>query len=368
MPEPRLAILNTAPKWLKGLSDQTIRNRFWLTYLQNEGRILFSQGGVACNWLVKARQPQSINIASGTGVVYTQLDAHESLTVPVAGIATTQALELKIKMMNKDPLAIVDLAEEAIKSATVSTGNRLSAELYIRNTGNENQLVGLDTPFVLDGSVVTSDMIGLPSTTAAYGGKLVRPGSYGGTWSSALAASARPSSLLTTDWPLGSGSSDYDFIAPKALNFQSSRWGTGGTTWLDNCEHLVRRAKNWIGNLGGLSRVPTLHLLSQRLFDEFQDRQTVATRLSISDYGKSLGFGDMVLNYGGAMICPDFDCPSDTGYAINANEISLFSLHDDLFWIEGPNFNNTSLADEILVGFYGNLRFNPKYVAKYVGF
>ncbi len=366
MSEAILAIRNTAPKYLKGASDQTIRNRFWLALLQSEGRILYNQSGTSCTWNVRARQPVARTHSSGSGVVYEQHQAFEQLTVPVAGLIGSQALDLKVQMMNKGPLAIVDLYADAMDSVLASVGNRLSAELFVRNTGNDDQIVGIDTPMVPDGSVVAGDRIALPSSSAAYGGKLVRPGSYGGSWSSNLSASARPSSLLTTDWPLGSGSSDYDFITPKLLNYTSTSWGTGGNSWADNCEHVVRRARSWIRHTSGETKLPSLHMLAQELFDEFQDRLVTRERLQVSDYAGKLGFSaENVINYNGSMIKAEFDCPAGTGYAVNLEEMSLFSLHDQLFYLVGPEFNTTALAHEVAIGFFGNLRFNPKHIAKY---
>lgn len=367
MSEAILAIRNTAPKYLKGASDQTIRNRFWLAYLQQEGRILYNQSGTSATWSVRARQPVTRNHSSGVGVVYEHHNAFETLTLPVAGLICSQALDLKIQMMNKGPLAIVDLYADMMDSVLASCGNRLSAELFLRNTGNEDQIVGIDTPMVPDGSVAATDMVALPSTSAAYGGKLVRPGSYGGTWSNNL-GSNRPSSLLQNDWPLGSGTSEYDFITPKMINYRSTRWGAGGDTWADNCEHVLRRGRSWTRHLSGASKIPTLHMLSQELFDEFQDRLTVRERLSVSDYASKLGFSEDVVNYNGAMVKSEFDCPAGTGYAVNAEEMSLFSLHDQLFWLVDPVFNNTALAHEVAIGFFGNLRFNPKHIVKYGSF
>ncbi len=364
--EAILAIRNTAPKYLKGASDQTVRNRFWLAMLESEGRILYNQSGVACNWNVRARQPATRTHSSGVGVVYTHNQAFEQLTVPVAGLIGSQALDLKIQMMNKGPLAIVDLYADAMDSVLASVGNALSAQLFIRNTGNGDQLVGIDTPMVPDGSVVAADIVAAPSTTAAYGGKLVRPGSYGGTWSTSLPV--KPSSVLGTDWPLGSGSSDYDFLAPKMINYTSTSWGTNGNTWADNCEHVLRRAKNWIRHLSGASKVPTLTMLAQELYDEFQDKLTTRERLMVSDYAGKLGFTEDVINYNGSLVKSEFDCPAGTGYAINIDEMSLFSLHDQLFYLVGPEFNNTALAHEVAIGFFGNLRMNPKHIAKFGAF
>lgn len=365
--ELQLALTNTANKYLKGAADNTTRNRAWLMYFVKEGRVLYNQGGPITTWNVRAREPGSQNHNSGIGVTFIQPNLFEQLTVPIAGIISASALDMKIKMLQEaegGALTIVNLYGDALESTTGAAAHRLSREFYLQNTGDDTRLMGINTPMIPDGSATVNDLVILPSSSATYGGKSVRPGALGGTWDTNLAAAKRPSNLLSNDWPLGSGSPEYDYLSPRMLNSACPRWGSGANDWAGNCQHMLRRAKNWTKNLSGASHSPSVALLSQDYLDDFQDNLTIKERLTISDYGKALGFQDDVYNYNGLLVMADYDCPAGTGFCLNAGEMSLFTIHPNLFFTKGPDLNNTALAYEMFTGMYGNLRFNPKYVTK----
>ena len=81
IPSTILAIKNTAPKYLQGVTDQTVRNRFLLAYLEREGRILYNENAPQHIWLVKAREPEVENGGGGTPVVFKTHDTHEQLSI-----------------------------------------------------------------------------------------------------------------------------------------------------------------------------------------------------------------------------------------------------------------------------------------------
>ncbi len=365
MPEALLAIRNTAPKWLKGASDQTIRNRFWLAYLRKEGRLTFGANGVAINWNVQAREPSVELLASGQGVEYKQHHAYESLSIPYAGMRATDALDYKVQLANRGEIAIVDLYETKMDILLKTISRALCKGLYNQNLGDENQLMGIRTPCVADVATNANDMVAAPASSASYGGKSVQLGAIGGSWSADLAAGDRPSTVLGNDWPYGSGTSDYDYLSPKMLQYTSNKWG-GGTTWKANCEIVMRRGMSFVRHLTGENSIPDVFLLSQRLYDEFQDSLTGRERLFPSNYSQALGFpSNKIMEYNGSIVVTDYDCPADKGYALNAAEMELVSMHDNLFFTEGPIFDHKSLSSDFLVGFYGNLRFNPKHIVEF---
>ncbi len=365
MPEPIIAIRNTAPRWLKGASDSTIRNRFLLAHLRKEGRIVFNYNGTAINWNVKAREPSVETLASGMGVVYRQHQVYESLQLPYAGMSATDTLDYKVQLMNKGDLAIVNLYETKMQDLLNTISRSLCKGLYNQNTGDDNQIMGIRTPCVPHGSTNANDLVAAPAAAASYGGKSVALGAIGGTWSSLLPSGERPSTVLNNDWPYGEGTADYDYLSPIMLQYTSNRWGSGAATWRANCEIVLRRAMSFVKHRTGESNIPDLYLLGQRLFDEFQDSLQTKERLYISDYAKSLGFpAGKVMEYQGAMMATDFDCPTDKAYALNVAEMELLSLHDNLFFTEGPVFDHVKLTSDFLVGFFGNLRFNPRHIVE----
>ncbi len=366
MSEGIIAVKNTAPKYLKGAADQTIRKRFWLSYLRQQGRIKLGDGGVSCTWNVKARQPEIRQNGDAGQQTFSEHDAYEQLTVDVRGYVGTDRLTLKKKMMNKDPLAIVDLYGTKMDDLVKSLRDNFGGELYVDGnaSGNSNRLLGIESFMGDDGNTVAGDIVANPSDT--YAGKSTALGNLGGTWTSALSTS--PNATLATDWPYGTGSSEYDYIAPKLINYSSTGWPSAATTWRDNCSVVMRRARTWCKTLGGDDMAPMCHLLSSELYDEFEDYQETKFRNTIPHKSASdLGFPD-VLSFNGAMVKQEYDCPAGTGYGVNVGEMLLFSIHDDFFYTEGPEWDTTSLSDLFLVGFFGNLRFNPKHFAKYAAY
>jgi hypothetical protein len=358
-----IAIKNTAPKYLKGAADQTIRNRLWLSLLREHGRIKLGDGGVSCYWNVKAREPEIRQNGDAGQQIFAEHDAYEQLTVDVRGYVGTDRLTLKKKLMNKGPLQIVDLYGTKLENLLTSLSNNFGAELYIDGnaTGNENRLCGVNSCTGDDGNTVAADILANPSDT--YGGKSTALGNLGGTWTANL--TTKPNATAAKDWPYGSGSSEYDYISPKLINYSSTSWPSGGTTWRENCSVVMRRARTWCKATGGGDNIPMLHLLSSSLYDEFEDYQETKFRTIIPHKSaEDLGFPD-ALNFNGAIVKHEFDCPANEGYGINLQDFLLFSIHDEFFYTFGPEWNTESLSDLMLVGFFGNMRMNPKGIAKY---
>lgn len=364
MSEGIIAVKNTAPKYLKGAADQTIRGRFWLSYLQKEGRIMLGErSGTVQYWNVKARQPEVRANGDAGQQTFAEFDAYEQLNVNVRGYVATDRLTLKKELMNRDPLAIVDLYGTKIDDLLKSLRDSFGAELYVDGyaTGNENRLIGINSFTGYDSNnTVAADIVAKPSDT--YGGKSTALGNLGGSWSSDRATS--PNANVAKDWPYGNGSSEYDYITPKLINWSSTGWGTNATDFKTNGPLVMRRAKTWCKSTGGNDMAPMCFLLGPDLYDDFLDGLSDRFRQLVEHKsGSDLGFAD-VINFEGAAVKHEFDCDATEGYGINVQEMSLFSIHDDFFYSYGPEWDTQSLSYLYLVGFFGNLRFNPKHFAK----
>ncbi len=64
------------------------------------------------------------------------------------------------------------------------------------------------------------------------------------------------------------------------------------------------------------------------------------------------------------MIDTDFDVPSGVGYGLNVDQMELGSLDSVLFSSRGPEYDIKTDSWLFLVGFFGNVRYNPKHFAK----
>lgn len=353
------AIKNTAPKYLPGVINNTIRRRFLLSFLKKAGRFKYNEPGIQCTWNVTVREPE-IRTTRGQRSQFAQSDTKEQLTIDHAQLEGTDMIDRNTMMVNRGPTQIVNLAETKMTELVDSLANKMNAQVYGDNSSDSAALTGLGSLFNVRVGANT-DRNGVPDPASTYGGKSMALAALGGKWSASLGAS-RPNTYISTDWPEGNGDPQYDYLASKSYNYTGSWQSTN--TWETNCERIIRRARVAIRALGGEGAAPALHLLAPDLYNTLQDAVQTRERLSPSEYAGRMGFPD-VLSYEGALVAFDFDCPAGIGYAINPQEMALYSVHDQLFYTDGPTWDTREQAYLFLVGFLGNLRWNPKHFAQY---
>ena len=111
-----LAVKATAPKYLKGASDQTIRQRVLLSMLDSRGQLKFNvDGHTESNWLIQVRDPQIRQYGDSARQNFTEHDAYESLQIDVRGYIGTDKLSHRTGLLNRGKLAIVNHYDEKLK-------------------------------------------------------------------------------------------------------------------------------------------------------------------------------------------------------------------------------------------------------------
>jgi hypothetical protein len=267
--------------------------------------------------------------------------------------------------MNKGDEALINLFQTKSERLRKGLTNKFQGELYKdgQAAGRGSCVHGLET-FMGAGTVASTDRVAQPSGTYGLGALSTKPGDLGGTWTSAL--STYPNATLASDWPDGSGSSEYDATSPKLVNWSASNWGTGSTLWEDNCWRVISQAITWLTLTGGDDGMPDICALSANLFQGYKNHEEAIRRIIVPHKAANdLGFGNGVLNQDGCAIENDFDCPVNTGYMLNTSFISLTSLFDELFWMEGPDKDPRSGWSWLWgMGFFGNAKYQPKHTAK----
>ena len=362
--EALLTIKTTAPKYLKGAEDHTIRKRLLLKILQVSGNIIYNVRTPQMIWDVEVREPKVRVMNGGQRHQFIQTDAYEQLCIDHAELESTDQLPRRQQMINSNsPQQIVDLAGTKMEKLVRRMSRMVNSQFYADNsTGvNTGMMTGIKSFLKPDlvGSAA-ADQVLLPTAGTTYGGKSIELGAFGGQWSANLGTS--PSSVSANDWPWGQGSTEYDWNTPKMLNTNATF--NGQTGWTQNCLHVMRRMSGVLASTGGEGDAPTVHLLGLDLLQEAKDKLEERERLyGYSDYAKQLGFPD-TLQYEGAVVSHDYDCPSQEGYAINPNEIALYSVHDQLFFTNA-SWETLEQASVMLCGFLGNWRWVPKCVGGY---
>ena len=140
-------IHSTAPKYLSGAADNTIRNRLILTLVRQKGRITFNESSHECNWDVEyAEQPVSAYGDGGT-IDFSRHDLLRQLKIDWRGYKATDMMTEMERLENKGDIAIVKRYDRIMPTLTKSLRNKFCGEFFIDGyaTGNENRLHGLES-------------------------------------------------------------------------------------------------------------------------------------------------------------------------------------------------------------------------------
>jgi len=369
MAEFAAVLKEAAPSYLKGRADNTIRNRLLLMLLAKNGRIKYNASSHKLYWDVKAGQ-RVIEAYGDDGVInFQRSDLHEQLNIDWRGYKMSDRMTEKQRLMLGDMTAIINRYSGIAEDMMDDLQDGFCGELFVDgySSTNTNRLHGLESFFgFTDGSTDADDRIAFPADS--YGGHNTNLGTRGGTWSTNFGAGNYPNDAVATDWPDGNGTADYDWNTPKLINYSASTWGTGSTTWADNCERVLGQTTIWTTLTGGKKGRPTIYLLSGDLFYDYQNKMRAKYRISVPHReANDLGFTE-TLNQDGVMIQPDFDVPSQTGYGLNINQMVLESLDSVLFSSRGPEYDINTDGYLWLIGFFGNARYNVKHFSKLKNF
>jgi hypothetical protein len=356
----------TLTKYTKGAEDHTLKNYKWLALLKQKGRITFNHAGKDLQWQVEMKQ-HTVQDYGDDGVInFARMDPYELMSVDWRGYVAADRMTKKEKLMNRGPQALIERYSTIGKRLIKSIRDKFSAELYVDGhaTGFENRLCGIES-FMGSGTTVAADLIAQPSDT--YGSSLAAKSTAlankGGSWTADRATP--PNAAVATDWPYGTGDDQYHYISPKLVNYKSTSWGTGSTTWEDNGERAMREMIMWCVLNSGKEGMLDLINLEPSLYTTYSNSIAPKQRINVDQNTplRALGFKDThVLD--GVEITSEYGIGATKGYGLNFDEMELCSLNDELFFSDGPNYDPATLSWLYAVGFFGNLKFNPKAFGK----
>jgi len=354
-------IHSTAPKYVKGAADLTMRGRLLLSMILNRGRVKHNEGGNTCTWAVQFDQPPVSDHIDGEVINYARHDLLRHLTIDWRGYKATDLMTRIEKEKNKGDVAIVNRYKRILPQLTQSLRDHFCAELFIDGyaAGNENKIHGIESFLGDDGGTLGTEKVAAPSDT--YGGKNTAVADEGGSWS---ADGTAPNAGLATDWPNGSGDARYDYLSPKLMNYGFDWDGSGADTWEANCIRVLRQTHTWLRLTGGADGVPDLALLSGDLMVGLKNAYEADFRINVPHKeSETLGFPNS-LNFEGMSVDQDFDVPAGLGYVMNIDHLELATLTEDLWYSFGPEHDPRVDAWLFFVGFMGNMRWQPKFFAK----
>lgn len=357
------AVVNTTTAdYLKGISaDLTIRDQPVFAMLNRRKRISYGQSGTELRWQVQFSNPTAETYTGGA-IDFMPSDKYRQLKLDWRGLTVADKMEEKEKLMNRGAPALIDRYARIFPDMEQALREQFCADLYVNGNTYTDRFHGLETIFGTGSTYTTvaADLIAVPDST--YGGLSTRPGGIAGSWSAALGT--KPNASLATDWPLGTGDTEYDFMAPKLVNYSSTTWGTGGTTWIANAERALRwtaiHTKSTLGKSGTID----LFLMTPTMYYEYLNAAS-ALRTVIVPARELIELGFDGVQQEGVQLTHEYGVPASTCYALNMDKMELHMMYDSLFVNKGPDFDIRTTSYLWLLLSFGNWKYvSPKFFAK----
>lgn len=360
-------ILNTTiHQYIKDVEDNIMRNRKILAMLQDRGRVTFNNSGDLMDWKVKYKKSPLRTITDGDTLTFSKVNRYKTAQLDWRGYAVTDALGKFEKLKNQGTAeGIIKLASDIVNSMVFEIEDSFGDEIYADGNaaGGTGRIHGLESWFGTSGPS-PHGFVGLPSDT--YAGLLTNLGNYGGSWSKDASSN--------TAWPDGTGDVEYSFWSPLVVDYTDTAWtlpsGVSGYTWANTCTQAIRYAITKSHKNKSKRGMLDMIILESEMYRLVLEQQAVKERLTVVRGDKkgglyALGFEDSV-NVDGVDITSEYGIPDGVGYGLNVDELELRSLQSQLFVPEVPDFDLASYTERFSIDFFGNMRCNPRYQAKFV--
>lgn len=357
-------VKTTIADYLKDEEPAALRRRVFMGMLEKTGRISYDHDGDYIDWPVKKKRAQMTPYEDFQAMTFARMNRHERPQLGWRGYTATEALSEMDRLKNRGKPAIVKKFTTMTETLMEDCEEYIHGELYTDGeaSGNENKFHGLESIFGTTGSVLTGNTrVFAPSDT--YAGLSTTLQAFGGTWST---------SGGNSEWPNGTGSIEYEFWSPTVIDFRSTLYGTGATTWKANCRAAMRYADTCaMRNMG--DKKNKFYLLERTMLSDLKDELELKEQIQVLATDTpmhSLGFNQ--LRFEGYDIATEYGIPTSTssndnrvGYLIDLNAIEFMSMYKSIFEPKGPEWEKTRQAYLLMINVFGNLRFkSPRFQTK----
>ena len=354
MPDWSRIVNTTTKNYIKGEEVNVLRNRKLLALLKSKSRISFNWGGDGMDWKLRYRRAPLLGYMDAETLTFPRRDRWKTAQLEYRGYAMTDSMTKGEKLKNKSVQQIVDLYATIAKSLLDDITDAFHEELYVDGNaaGNSRRIHGIES-FLGGATPASTGFIANASDT--YAGLSTVLGNYGGSW--------------TGNWPIGTGSAEYDFFSPLLVDYTDTAWSPSTDTWATTAVEAMRFAiihtmknKAKEGMLDLIMLDPELYRQWLELLDD-KERIIVKGSTSNSNLVK-LGFTD-VQNFDGVDVTYEYGVPSAVGYGFNTSQMEVRSMQGQLFAPEGPDYDIAAKSWRYSIDYYGNAVFNPRYFCRF---
>ncbi len=362
---------------------EVLRNHRLTAKLENDGRVQTGVGGAGFDWEVRYRL-HDVNDNNGTDPRnFVAQEMWKIANLEYRGYQVTDAISKKEKLAARGQEAIINVASKIVDRLKESIRETFARELYIDGeaSGNTKRIHGIESmmgiktgtgalginysTFAGTGEEVAStSYVMMPDDT--YAGLSTALGNYGGSQISGI-------------FPLGVAEPQYDFYAPVIVNTGCDYFDGTTDGFASNArESLSFGILNSQRN-SALADQMDMVLMDRSMYYLARNRLTDAERIIVTNKTGLRSFGfKQVFEIDGVECSWEYGTPLTTisrngtnatipvAYGFNTKNMTLYSMQDELFKVEGPEYDIDTQHDKVVVDFLGNLKFSsPRRFVKW---
>jgi hypothetical protein len=141
-------VRDIAPKYWKGASDLTVRNRLTFYIMNRYGRMSFNARSHSQVWNAKIKQPQVLPLVDNVPLEFVNQDTDIQFYIGIKGMGVTDTMpELEYLLAQGAPEQIVDRYNRKSADMTESLEQRLQKSFYTdgNDAANAYDYVGIKT-------------------------------------------------------------------------------------------------------------------------------------------------------------------------------------------------------------------------------
>lgn len=359
------SIATTIVNHLREEELASLRKYMVFAAIEQRGNVRMNMSGRGFDWEVSYRLHKPSGNNGETPRSFARQNLWKKAELDYRGYQATDAIFRKELLENRGTSALVNVAGKMSSRLLTSIEQYLAQEVYIDGNaaGNELRYHGLESFMANNGTIdITANAVTSRAASAAdpfafpqdsYAGLSTKLGEYGG-------------SQLEGKWPAGRADSEFDFYSPVLVNWSSSWFNTGGTTWEKNAIPALREGLLQAKRNDTKEDAVDLVVMDRRLYAGFLNAYEDKQRFIVSKENglKSLGF--TTVEFDGVEIGTEYAVPPDTAYGLAIGNCELLNMESQLYNSEGPFFDEISQMYRYVVSTLGNLKFkSPRNFIKW---
>lgn len=327
----------TLPEILPEVQDACTRNYQMMALIEARGNTKWNCGGLGFTWKIKYRNHKIAGTNGENPRNWNQTNLYQTAKLDWRGYEVTDTISKQEMRQNKGPAAMISVIDEFESNLRKSIEQELGPQFYNDgyDTTNPDYWHGLLSLYRQAGETLNTN--NTPRARNDADKVIVPSGSYG-ELDCTLGAYSGEQHDSTVNWPEGTADPHYDFWSPLMLQWDKT--GFTGTTAGEKFKNALRfgltHAQRNSDKNGQITHAWTDRGNYIELANYYEGKQTIEVTAGTELY--KLGFKNVIV-VDGVEISYETAIPVGFAFAVNMANIELRGLDEQMFTMDGPEYD-----------------------------